>query len=148
MGIWDKNKKREKSPFEASLVLDTDEVKIVEAQYGDKPIFIGFGVAKKQSKGAKAEGSLMPLSVGGSQQYEREYDWRLFYNPNNMPGFLPTDKVESLVSGAVALTSGSPHALQAHVEPLPEEELELNEGIVISGKGIKIKKKKGSSLEI
>lgn len=138
MGIWDKNKKRKISPFEASLVLDTDDVKIVEARYDDKPIFVGIGIAKKQAKGIKAGGSLIPPSAGGAHEYEREYEWKLYCNPNNMPGFLPMDKVETLASSAVAITSGSPHALQAQMEPMPEKG--SGSRLVISDEGVKSEK--------
>lgn len=140
--------KRKKNPFEASLILDKEGVKIVEAQYKDKPIFFGCGTAKKQAKEIKGEGGLAPPLVKGGYQYGGEYDWALFFNPNNMPGFLPMDDFRALATTSTTLASGVECAFATPIEPLPKTGLEPIKGIIISDKGIEIKKKRRSDLEI
>lgn len=54
------------------------------------------------------------------------------------------DRAKSVASGVVAVSAGSPSALGAEWEPLPEEEVEPIEGIKISSEGIEIKKRKKS----
>lgn len=88
MNLFDREE--DEIPFKSSLVLDEDEIKVVAVQYKEKPICWGIGTAERKSENIKGEASVsIPPSAGIGYQKEKEFDWNLFYNRNNMPNFLP-----------------------------------------------------------
>jgi len=141
-------KRKEKNPFKADLILDSDEIKVVEAEYRRKPIFFGVGTAKGKEKGIEGEVSVSTVSGRGAYESRTHYDWKLYYNPSNLPGFLPMESLTYLATNATTTVSGSIDALKAVMVPIPERGIVLEypsaryTGILISDKGVEIEEKK------
>lgn len=134
-----------KSPFKASVILDRKDIRIVEARYLDKPFFFGVGTIGGQARGIEAEvgvGGIEPKFSGrGGYKSEKEFRWNLYFNQNNMSGFLPMDQFGRFAAATTTLVSGAELPLDTPITPLPEEGLELGD-VVISDKGVDIRKKR------
>lgn len=103
-GFWKRSQK--KHPFDASLILDNPDIKIVEARYNEKPVFFGVGISKQREKGVAA--GVGPEGVEGKYAIQKELQWKMFYNKDNMPtGFIPIEKLEEWMKGTTAVVSGS-----------------------------------------
>jgi len=99
-------KKKKKNPFEASMLLDKPEVKMVEGRYNKKPFLVAFGVAKQRD--VKGAGGVGTEGVKGEYQSQKDLDWQVLYNLKALPeGFIPEEKLRSWMAGTVAVTSGS-----------------------------------------
>lgn len=102
--FWKKHQK--KNPFDASLILDNPDIKIVEARYNEKPVFFGVGTSKQRENEIAA--SVGTEGTGGKYAIQKELEWRMYYNKNNMPtGFIPIEKLEDWMKGTTAVVSGS-----------------------------------------
>jgi hypothetical protein len=98
-------KKKEKKQFKASLVLDSPDIKIVEASYKNKPIFFAIGTSTERDRRITAGGDI--TGAKGEYQAQKRLKWHLIYNPENMPGFIPIERFKSLMAGITAAVSGS-----------------------------------------
>ena len=100
-------KKKGKNPFEASMIIEDSDVKVVTASYKTEPFFVGIGVSKQRAVKGSGQANLSD-GVKGEYQTQKDLDWKLLYNPNALPnGFIPMDKTRELIAGTVAATSGS-----------------------------------------
>jgi len=132
--------KKERNPFKADVILDKDEIMIVGAQLGKKPIFLGVGTAREQAK--EIEGKIGLKEAAGAHKVTRELDWRLFYKPENLPGWFPIEHLTPLATNATTAISGSINALKAKMIPISgEKEFSITPDISISGEGLEIKRK-------
>ncbi len=141
---WLLGKKDKKpSPFEASMPLDTDEIKIVEARYNEQPVFFGVGRATDISTQVRGEVTVSELGGSGEYKKERTYQWEYWYNPSVIPGFLPLEKAKELMVGTVSLVSG---AVSSVSEPKPlTGEIRVGNATINSG-GVFVSGVAGGSL--
>lgn len=95
-----------KNPFDASLILDNPDIKIVEARYRGEPIFFAIGISNQRRKKIAAEGTVK----GARGEYEagKDIEWHLIYNPESMPhGFVPIERFKTLMIATTAAVSES-----------------------------------------
>jgi len=119
-------RKKKKNPFEASMLLDKPEVKMVEARYNEKPFLVALGVAKQRD--VKGAGGLGTEGVKGEYQSQKDLDWRILYNMNALPsGFMTEENLKNWMAGTVAVTSGSIDVFNPSTEFIESEEDKLRE---------------------
>ena len=100
-------RKKKKNPFEASLLIDNPDIKVVEARFDEKPFLIAVGKSEQRKKKVVGEVRL-PLVGKGEYQSQKDLKWQVMYNLNALPpGFIPEEKLQGWIGGTVALTSGS-----------------------------------------
>ena len=101
---WFKGKK---SDFEARLLIDNPDIKVVAASYKGNPFFVGVGISKQREIKGSGQAGLME-GLKGEYQSQKDLEWQLFYNVSALPpGFVPSEKLKDLMVSTVALTSGS-----------------------------------------
>lgn len=126
MGIFRKRRKEEKrkTDFEASMLLDNSDIKIVEARFKDAPFFVGIGTSEQREKKIAGEVSLQKMGGKGEYGMQKELKWRIFINPDALPtGFIPGEKVMEVMKGTISMVSGTatvyetePKVMEAHPE--------------------------------
>lgn len=102
-------KRKGKNPFEASMPIDKDEVKIVEARYNGKPLLFGVGIAEKREINVAGKGG--SEGIGAEYQKQKDFKWDIAINPAALPdGFMHMDKFKEWAASTVSVVSGSPRA--------------------------------------
>jgi len=95
-----------KSPFEAFVLIDKPDVKVVTASYYERPFFIAMGTSEQRQVEGMAK---MELPVGGEGKYHSQtvLKWNIFYNPKVLPDFMPIERIKDLVTSTTSIASGS-----------------------------------------
>jgi hypothetical protein len=83
-----------KNPFEASLIIDVPDIKVVEASFNGKPVLLAVGTSQQPET----------ASSGGG---EKGLEWKIFYDRSILPAFIPKGKSMDFLAGTVAVSSGS-----------------------------------------
>jgi len=92
------------------MSLDTDDVKIVDATLDGKPVFWSVGLSEKSRRELEAKGVLSVLPTVSAEAYsksDKELVWTSFFNPKNMPGFVPKEMIKEIMAGTISAVSGS-----------------------------------------
>jgi hypothetical protein len=99
------------------------DIKVVEAKYDDKPVLFAVGTSKQRELSVSGEGGTE--KVGAKYKTQKELDWQILYNPKTLPDFIPIEKAKDLMSGTVAVTSGSAavYSKQTEFKEISPEEL-------------------------
>lgn len=92
---------RGKNLFEGSLIIDTPEIKVVEASFNKKLVLIAIGKLPRRETVISGEESA--TSVG--EKYGTDLEWRIFYDSTALPDFIPIDKAKYFMAGTVAFSS-------------------------------------------
>ena len=107
MRIELRRKKKGKNPFEASMLLDNPDIKLVEARYKNQPFFFGVGASKQRELRGAGE-VMLPKGFKGEYQSQKDLKWNLYFNPKALPnGFMLIEKLKGWMAGTVSATSGS-----------------------------------------
>ncbi len=73
-----------KNPLEACLLIDTADIKVVEASFNKNLLFFAVGAAQKN-----------------------EMEWKIFYDSTALPPSMPIDRAKTLMAGIVSASAGS-----------------------------------------
>jgi hypothetical protein len=92
-----------KNLFEASLIIDTPDIKVVEASFNKKLALFALGTS--QERETAVSGDRIVEGIGARTGYDLQ--WKIFYDPTALPDFIPIDKAKDLMAGTVAVSSGS-----------------------------------------
>lgn len=92
-----------KNLFQGSLIIDTPDIKVVEASFDKKLFLFALGTSQPRVTAVSAE-----LSAERSEdEYRCDLKWRIFYDPTALPDFIPMNKAKDFMAGAVAVSSQS-----------------------------------------
>jgi hypothetical protein len=83
MMFWQKRTKR--NSFEASMPVDNPDIKIVEAKLDKKLVFLAVGTSKQRELCISGKGSTD--SVGAKYETQKEIEWKILINRENLSGF-------------------------------------------------------------
>lgn len=98
--------KKKRNPFEASMVIDNPDVKVVEGRFNEKPFFIAIGTSEQRE--VKGSGELtLPIGAKGEYASQKYLKWNILYNPKTLPDFVPIDKVKEFMTSTVAVTGST-----------------------------------------
>lgn len=122
-----KSKDKKKNPFEASMLIDNPDVKVVTASYNEKPFFIAMGTSEQRQVEGAAKFELLKGGGEGKYQSQKALKWNILYNPKVLPDFMPIEKVKDFVASTASVTSGSIDVFQAETEFKEAEPEELQE---------------------
>ena len=89
---------KNKKILEASLTVDIADIKVVEAKFDEKLAFIAVAT--------KLKIEFIP-DHEKKDESRTDLEWRIFYDPTTIPDNMPLEKAKTLMSGIVALCSGS-----------------------------------------
>ncbi len=92
-----------KNPFEGSLIIDLPEIKVVEASFNKKPVLFAVGTLQRHGIVLSEEGN---AAVVG-KKHAAVLKWKIFYDSSVLAGFIPIDRAEDFMAGAVAVSSGT-----------------------------------------
>jgi hypothetical protein len=92
-----------KNLFEGSLIIDTSDIKVVEASFNNKLALFAVGTLSRRETVVSSEASAEPIG----EKYGTDLEWRIFYDSTALPDFLPLDKAKDFMAGAVAVSSGT-----------------------------------------
>lgn len=92
-----------KNLFEASLIIDIPEIKVVEATFNHHTVFFAVGKPKQNEPAVSDE-----EAQSNEGKSSKEFVWKIFYDSTALPDFMPIGKVFDLMAGSVAISSGSP----------------------------------------
>jgi hypothetical protein len=106
---------KKKSPFEASVLIDKPDVKVVTASYYEKPFFIAIGISEHRQVEGMAKVDL-PKGGGGRYQSQTVLKWNILYNPKVLPDFMPIEKIRDLVTSTTSIATGSVEVFQEKTE--------------------------------
>jgi len=98
-------KRKGKNPFEGSLIVDNPDIKVVEAKYDAKPVLLAIGTSKQRELTISGKGNTEGL--GAKYQIQKDLEWQVLYNPKALPDFIPIEKAKDLMTGTIAISSGS-----------------------------------------
>jgi hypothetical protein len=103
MRFW-KKEKPEKD-FQASLIIDNPDIKMLIARFEDQPFFFAVGVSEQRLTEVEAEAGL----TGGKAGYRsgKGLIWYLRYNPKVLRDFVPFEKSKELMANVTSAVSGS-----------------------------------------
>jgi hypothetical protein len=106
MRFMRRSEDKRKSPFEASVLIDKPDVKVVTASYYQRPFFIAMGTSEQRQVKGMAK---MELPVGGEGKYQSQtvLKWNILYNPKVLPDFMPIERIKDLVTSTTSIASGS-----------------------------------------
>jgi len=79
-----------KNPFEACLLIDTPDIKVVEASFNKKLLFFAIGVSQKNEVEPRTD-----------------LEWKIFYDSTALPPSMPVDKAKNLMAGIVSASAES-----------------------------------------
>lgn len=100
-------RKKKKNPFEASLLVDNPDIKVVEARFNEKPFLIAVGKSEQREK--KVVGEVRLPRIGkGEYQSQKDMKWQVLYNRNALPsGFMPEERLKDWAASTTSAVSGS-----------------------------------------
>lgn len=128
MRIIKREQDKKKSPFEATKLIDTPDMKMIEARYNSNPFFIGIAVAKQRE--VKGVGQVGMEGVKGEYQSQKDLAWQLFYNMSALPsGFMPQEKLNDYMAGTVSLLSGSATVYSGSTKFIKRDPVTINDVI-------------------
>jgi len=112
-----------KNPFEASMLVDNPDVKVVEGRFSGKPFF--FAVGTSEQREVKGSGEVvLPIGAKGEYASQKSLKWNVLYNPKALPDFVPIDTVKDLMAGTVSLSGGTAVSVSAlNLKQTGQEEL-------------------------
>jgi hypothetical protein len=100
-----RGKEKKKNTFEASMIFDNPDIKIVTASYKKQPFFIGVGLSKQREVKGSGQAGLTE-GVKGEYKSQKDLNWELHYNFNALPSaFIPLEKAKGWMASTVAATS-------------------------------------------
>ncbi len=79
-----------KNLFEACLLIDTPDIKVVEASFNKKLLFFAIGASQKNEAESKTD-----------------LEWKIFYDSTALPPSMPVDKAKNLMAGIVSASAES-----------------------------------------
>ena len=92
-----------KNPFEASLIIDIPEIKVVEATLNQNPIFFAVGKYEQNQTTVSADAGAEETEV----KSKTDFVWKIFYDSAALPNSIPIGKALDFMAGTVAVSSGS-----------------------------------------
>jgi len=104
-----------KNPFEASLIIDVPDIKVVEASFNKKLVFVAVGTLP-QHETVVSEGGNATSIV---EKHTTDFKWRIFYDSNALPDFIPVDIAKDFMAGTVAMSSGTASVYDAGTIYIP-----------------------------
>lgn len=115
-------RKKKKNPFEASLLVDNPDIKVVEARFDEKPFLIAVGKSEQREKKVVGEVGL-PKIGKGEYGTQKDMKWQVMYNPNSLPsGFMSEERFRNWAGGTVYLTSSSDAVYSGHTQYIETDE--------------------------
>ncbi len=87
------------------MIVDNADIKVVEAKYKEKPFLVAVGTSTQSEIDASGKGSID--GVEGKYKTAKELQWKVMYNPNVLPEFIPIENAKNLMAGTIAVSSGS-----------------------------------------
>ena len=92
-----------KNLFEASLIVDIPDIKVVEVRFDKKLVLFALGTSQPRVTAVSAERN--DERIVDRDRFDMK--WRIFYDPTALPDFIPVDKSKDFMAGAVSVSSGS-----------------------------------------
>ena len=92
-----------KNLFEGSLIIDTPDIKVVEASFNNKLVLFAVGTLPRRETVVSGEKSAPAIE----EKHKTDLEWRIFYDSTALPDFIPIDKARDFMAGTVAVPSGS-----------------------------------------
>jgi hypothetical protein len=92
-----------KNPFEGSLIIDTPDIKVVEASFNNKLVLFAVGTLPRHETVVSGEKSAAAIE----EKHKTDLEWRVFYDSTALPDFMPIDKAKDFMAGTVAVSSGT-----------------------------------------
>jgi hypothetical protein len=89
--------------FEASLIIDIPDIKVVEASFNEQLVLFAVGTLPRRETIASGEGS----ATGIGEKYGNHLEWKIFYDSTALPDFIPIGKAKDFMAGTVAVSSGT-----------------------------------------
>jgi len=89
-----------KNPLKACLLIDTPDIKVVEANLSREILFFAIGTHEN----AKSNAAIVPTNKA---ENVKDLKWKFFYDKTAFPQLMPIEKAKNLMAGIVAATSGS-----------------------------------------
>ena len=89
-----------KNPLKACLLIDTPDIKVVEANLSREILFFAIGTHEN----AKSNAAIVPTNEA---ENGKDLKWKFFYDKTALPQLMPIQKAKNLMAGIVAATSGS-----------------------------------------
>lgn len=96
---------RGKNHFEGSMIIDTPDIKVIEASYDEKLVLFAIGASPRRETVVSGEGSAAAISS--------DLEWRVYYDSTILPDFIPIGKAKDFMAGIVALSSRTPSVYNA-----------------------------------
>jgi hypothetical protein len=91
-----------KNLFEGALLIDSPDVRVVEASFNKKLLFFALGTLEKRETIVSRERS--------TEDYETkartDFQWKIFYDSTILPKFITYEKAMNFMAGIVAVSSG------------------------------------------
>ena len=99
-------KKKKESPLEVN-VIEKKGVKVVYSEFYGKTFYIA--ISKDEQKSKEIGAGINALNQGGQASYKSEdtKSWSVFIKPENIPGFIPLDALQSNIRTEIAMTTGT-----------------------------------------
>jgi hypothetical protein len=88
--IHRKPTKRKLGEFKATIAVDNPDVKIVEGRLDNKPCLLLVGTSKQRDISIAGEGGV--ANIAAKYQSQKDLDWQILINPQNLSGFEPLNK--------------------------------------------------------
>ena len=92
-----------KNTVEVSLIIDTPDIRVVEASQNEKLFLVAIGTSP--SREIAISGEKQAVAVGDKN--ETELKWKIFYDSIALPDFMSFDKAKDFMAGTVAVCSGA-----------------------------------------
>ncbi len=93
---------RGKNLVQGSLIIDTPDIKVVEASFNERLAFLAVGSVPRPE--TLIHGKTNAETIGAKPGTNLE--WRIFYDSTTLPDFMSIDKTMDFMAGLVALSSG------------------------------------------
>jgi hypothetical protein len=92
-----------KNLFEGSLIIDTPDIKVVEAHLDNRLVLVAVGTSQPR---VTAESAVRKVErIAAESRFDME--WKIFYDSTALTDFIPFNKAKDFMAGAVAVSSGS-----------------------------------------
>jgi len=94
-----------KNSFEALLIIDIPDIKVVEASFDKNLVLFAVGTSQQPETAFSGEGSAERIIA--EHRTQKDLEWRIFYDRTALPDFISNDRAMDLMAGMVAVSSGS-----------------------------------------
>lgn len=103
-----------KNLFEASMVIDNADIKLIEAKYDRKPVLLAIGTSKQRELNVSGKGSTQ--GIGAEYKIQKDLEWKVYFNPKTLPDFIPIDKLDQVTAGTISVASAGAASFSGKLE--------------------------------